>query len=1069
MVQKKITETSSKLPDVIDNRTILLKNVVKDLLKKSENAKIATGYFFLSGFDLVKDDVQRVKKIQIIMGRETDIPTKKELVKGYEERRLKEQIINGMIEDIKKVSENEEQIKKIKDLHDLIREGKIEVKIYTKEKFHSKAYIFELRDSVTDVGIIGSSNFTASGLTFNTELNSVHTQRAALELLNEWFEERWEEAEDFREDLIKIIEESEAYRKFVKEISHYVYVSPLDFFKMIIKIFSKQYLLEKDNILLPFQELDYKLAKDIINKFGGVIIANSVGLGKSYIASRLLQDYHKEKKRILLIIPPNLREQWEGYLKVFNVKVSKRDILSMYEVSQKDFPEEKYHNYDVILVDESHNFRNDNSNRWKNFMKKIKNNKAIYILLTATPINNSLNDLKTQIDMFKDENKFRNEELFRFYNSLKKYIKKEDERLKDDIKQLRRKLIVRTTRRDLKRLYKEIVIPGKGKAKLKEPILKPQFYTLKGDIYEQIFDKIVNFLSSLELPHLKILNPDAGKYLVGLYKILLYKRLESSIYAFYRSIIHLENKEKSFENLLKKLPLNKIREMEREELNKTLRKPDEAQQFLFDYVETEEKFKEKESKKLYLKDIKNDLKKISEFKRLVEKLKLNHNKFTDDKIIILKRLIEKHKDKKILLFTQFIDTADYLYENFKDISNNRFLIRKVTGDTKDKIAEVIKFSPSSQEKFIERSKEVKPPFTKFLISTDALSEGVNLQEADYVINYDLPWNPVRLIQRIGRAHRIGSNKDIFVVNFIPDKNIDKEMKLVKTLKTKINNIIEIIGAEYSILTIEELEKIRKKEVEDMKLLAEKRQYMRKLKLDKLEQEEERSKLSGFDRYLINIIETHGITKKDLAKVNIPNKVIYTILNNNIKGNLFIYSIDDGETVQTKHIFQERDGKFKEEFIPKVVSFISYRKQLTDNEILQVDNFKHNKLKEIEFERKKQQHIVFDERTENLRRKIVRELQNYVYNKRLIGKDEDFKNNLKERISSLEKRNIPEVYYKEIHEFYLNWIKNKQFLKAKSKFLQELDSILSILEKASKEIIQIKDIKAELKGFIVYGR
>ena len=314
-----------------------------------------------------------------------------------------------------------------------------------------------------------------------------------------------------------------------------------------------------------------------------------------------------------------------------------------------------------------------------------------------------------------------------------------------------------------------------------------------------------------------------------------------------------------------------------------------------------------------------------------------------------------------------------------------------------------------------------------------------------------------------------SNKDIFVVNFIPDKNIDKEMKLVETLKSKIDDIIEIIGAEYSILTIEELEKIRKKEVEDMKLLAEKRQYMRKLELDKLEQEEERSKLSGFDRYLINIIETHGITKEDLAKVNIPNKVIYTILNNNIKGNLFIYSIDDGETVQTKHIFQERDGKFKEEFIPKVVSFTSHRRHLTDNEILQVDNFKHNKLKEIEFERKKQQHIAFDERTENLRRKIVRELQNYVYNKRLIGKDEDFKNNLKERISSLEKRNIPEVYYKEIHEFYLNWIKNKQFLKAKSKFLQELDSILSILEKASKEIIQIKDIKAELKGFIVYGR
>ncbi len=1068
MAQKKITETSSKIPDIIDNRTVLLKDEIKKLLKLSDNAKIATGYFFLSGFDLIKDDVQDVKKIRIIMGRETDIPTKEELVKGYKENSWREHIIRGMIEDIKKISENEEQIKKIKDLHNLIREGKVEVKIYTRERFHSKAYLFKLRDSVTDVGIIGSSNFTASGLTFNTELNSVHTQRAGLELLNKWFEERWTEAEDFREELLKIIEGSEGYRKFVKETSPYLYVPPLDFFKMIIKIFGKQYLLEKDNILLPFQELDYKLAKDIINKFGGVIIANSVGLGKSYIASRLLRDYYKEKNRILLIIPPNLREQWEGYLRVFNVRLSKKDVLSMYEVSQKDFSEEKYRDYDVILIDESHNFRNDNSNRWKNFMKRIKNNKAIYILLTATPINNSLNDLRTQIDMFRDENKFRNEELFKFYNSLKEYIKKEDDRLKDDIKQLRRKLVVKTTRRDLKRLYKEIVIPGKGKAKLKEPILKLQFYTLKGDVYKQIFDKIVNFLSSLELPHLKILNPDAGKYLVGLYKILLYKRLESSVYAFYQSIIHLENKEKSFEMLLKKFPLNKIREMERDELNKTLIKPDEARQFLFDYVETEEKFREKESKDEYIKDIKNDLEKILEFKLLVEKLKIDHTKFQDNKVEALKQLVEKYKDKKILLFTQFIDTANYLYENFKDISTNKFLIRKVTGDTKDKIAEVIRFSPTSQEEFIERTRKIKAPFTKFLISTDTLSEGVNLQEADYVINYDLPWNPVRLIQRVGRAHRIGSNKDIFAVNFIPDKNIDKEMKLVETLKSKIDNIIEIIGAEYSILTIEELEKIRKREVEDMKLLVEKRQFMRKLELDKLEQEEERSKLSELDKYLIDVIEAHGITKEHLIETKVPTKVIYTILDHANTGNLFIYSIDDGETVQTRYTFQEIEDKFREEYIPKVISFTSHRQHTTDNEILQVDNFDKGVLRKIEAQRKSLQHVVFDERTENLRKKIVRKLQNYVYNKS-IGKNKGFKQKLKKRIPTLERRNIPEVYYKELHEFYLNWIKDKQFLKTKSKFLQELDSILNNLEKASKEIIQVKDIKASLKGFVIYGK
>jgi len=554
--------------------------------------------------------------------------------------------------------------------------------------------------------------------------------------------------------------------------------------------------------------------------------------------------------------------------------------------------------------------------------------------------------------------------------------------------------------------------------------------------------------------------------------ILLYKRLESSIYAFYQSINHLEKKEKSFEMLLKKFPLDKIREMEKDELNKRLVKPEEAQQFLFDYVEGEEGFKEKESKERYLEDIKNDLEKIAEFKAVVEKLKISYKKFKDDKIEVLRQLIEKRRDKKILLFTQFVDTADYLYENFKEISTDRFLIRRVTGDTKDKIAEVIRFSPSSQEEFIERAKtgEIKPPFTKFLISTDTLSEGVNLQEADYVINYDLPWNPVRLIQRVGRAHRIGSNKDIFVLNFIPDKNIDKEMKLVETLKSKIDNIIEIIGAEYSILTIEELEKIRKKEVEDTKLLVEKREFMRKLELDKLEEEEERSKLDALDKYLIEVAERHGITKEDLEGTAVPAKVVYTILDSTDRGNLFIYGINAGEEVHPGFVFQEYDGNFREDFIPDADSFTSRRQHLFDDEILKADNFEKGVLKQKENQMKSSRHLVFDERTENLRKKIVRELQNYVYSRKLITKEGDFKEKLKERIPVLEKRNIPEVYYKEIHEFYLKWIKGKQFLNAKTEleFLREFDSILATLEKASKEIVRVKDIQASLKGFVVYG-
>jgi len=1060
---------NSTIPEIIDNRRILLKDVVKELLKKTENAKIASGYFFLSGFNLVKEDFSNIKKFQLLMGRETDLETAKELTRGHKKKEInfKESVIVEMTQSIEELADDNQK-KKISDLYDLINEGIVEVKIYTKERFHSKAYIFELNDSLVNVGIVGSSNFTASGLSHNTELNSTLFQPSALNELNKWFDELWEEADNFQEDLLRIIEGSHSINKYRSKKTDFVYLHPDEFIKTIIKILNKEYLLEKDNILLPFQELDFKLAKDIISNYGGVIIANSVGLGKSYIASKLLFDYYINGKSILLIIPPNLREQWIGYLGIFGITLADKDILSMYEISQEDFSEDHYKNYDVVLIDESHNFRNKDSNRWKNFMKRIKNNKAAYILLTATPINNSLKDLQSQIDLFMLENKFRNDDLFKLYNSLVNYIKKEDESLKKDIKQLREKLIVRTTRRDLKHLYKEISIPGKGKVELIEPQLaeKKGKYRFTGEIYEQIFDEIITFLDSLELPHLKILNPDAGKFLIGLYKILLYKRFESSIYAFYKSILHLESKEKNLEQLLKKYSFKEIRQLENKELMKSLRSPDEAQQILFQYLELG-KQKKKDEKDIYLADIKNDLEKIDHLKGLIEKLKKDQMKFDDDKIEVLRGLIDEFKDKKILLFTQYVDTANYLFDNFKSLNTKDFTIRKVTGKTKDKITEIIRFSPTSQDHSITEKYNVKAPYTDFLISTDTLSEGVNLQEADYIINYDLPWNPVRLIQRVGRANRIGSNKKVTVVNFIPDKKIDKEMNLISILKGKIDNIIEIIGSEYSILTLDELEKIRKKEVQEMKLLIDKRGMIRKLEFDKLEEEEARSKLSDLDRFILQLISTQEITKDEIKGISLPKKIVYTTHQIETEGYLFLYSLDDGETSQIKFTYKSND-EYTEDYVPTISALNSTTEELSTSNMVNIKEFISSKLVDIEAKRKVQQHLVFDQRTDNVKKKIVRELQNFVYNQQLIAEDTEFKEKLKKSISYLEGINVPKVYYKEIHQFFLSWIKDKQYLKSREEFFVCFEQDLDVLKKSSDEKIQSQDIKTQIKGFIVYG-
>jgi len=198
--------------------------------------------------------------------------------------------------------------------------------------------------------------------------------------------------------------------------------------------------------------------------------------------------------------------------------------------------------------------------------------------------------------------------------------------------------------------------------------------------------------------------------------------------------------------------------------------------------------------RVYKRYIEEDIKDISDFKKLVEGLMIEGDEFIDPKLDTLKEFIIKHRDKKILLFSQFKDTVNYLDRCLKDIIKDESKV-SITGSTENKIERLGRFKAEDS--------------MRLLLSTDTLSEGVNIPEADIVINYDLPWNPVRLIQRIGRVDRLSNEKDIWIKNFIPEKKFDIEIELVKTLKEKIEDIIEFVGGEYPILTVDEMGQILK--------------------------------------------------------------------------------------------------------------------------------------------------------------------------------------------------------------------------------------------------------------------
>jgi len=939
--------------------------VLKDQLKKSKEAKFAIGYFFLNGFSLLKEDFPEsfssLPFLKIVMGNETTYPTKEELVAGYNLRELFKQ---RMIEDLQRQKLTEEQIRQLKALRDFIANNIIDVKLFDKSRLHAKLYLFltkpEEKYGSPGLAVVGSSNFTAEGLTQNKELNVLLTSREEVLYLNQWFDELWNEAVEFREDLLKVIDISgvlpgSSYPKIGK------LVDPQTLFKYLVyKWFEGRVLnLLKKDILMGFQLVGVVNAANISNFYNGVILADSVGLGKSFMASAVIEEFLNGKHpnwlpngkipSVMLILPPSIISQWEellitsGYFLKNNVKKLVRDFDNhkVYEIYSSD--SEKYlgkitflslgifqslkeaelkkiaEEYDLFVIDEAHKYRNKNTNRWRNVRKLQKKGDGFpnkFLLLTATPLNNSINDIFNLIRLFVDDTfaPFRIKgvpitELMKRYKDLKKeLLKRDDDKIKKDLKkiatEIKQKILdeimVLRTRKYIMEQFKDIKIDGKPLV-FKDP--KPyslDYYPFYTKDYKSLIKTINNSINRILFEYTKLYGTrfvifeeetideeEPMKKLIDvadLFKLLLGKRLESGIYSFETTLKRIYEKEKIFyeifkvqmdkilkeedlRNLLKEAIEKAKIEKELEEIREEYNVEEENEETWFDRVvkillEYAETMKEEgkqysdiELLKLGLKkavdNLENDLRIIDEIFAELDKLKEKESgeyktlgkipkKFedivdlpiytylNDPKLESLKQLIgnpsfksQELKDipslnrKKIIIFTQYRDTAYYLYHNLlewikketdihtwlKD-EHDRTKIALVTGDTETstKINYIKRFAPQANNGFeeVNRFGEIE-----ILISTDALSEGVNLQDADAVINYDLPWNPMIIVQRVGRVNRIGNEKDVCVINYIPSDEIEVIVGVLRKLKEKIQDITLIIGKDVKILSPKE--------------------------------------------------------------------------------------------------------------------------------------------------------------------------------------------------------------------------------------------------------------------------
>ncbi len=575
--------------------------------------------------------------------------------------------------------------------------------------------------------------------------------------------------------------------------------------------------------LAAHQRRAYERACAIVDRYGGVIIADAVGLGKTYIGLRLLARALQAGQRALVIVPAALKGQWKRALAYLTpdprdldgqdtarAEVDNLDfwvnetltgdftLLSMEALGRPSFDPSLFDGADFVLVDEAHNFRNPSTRRHKRLAGLVRH--ASVVLMTATPINNSILDLQHILALFAAPSAFRHLGV----NDYRVAFRRGDGAL-EEIRTIITACVLRRTRRFLRAHYGAIKVhdPLTGEPRdLRFPRRRPPQsvrYDLAGS-YGELFTALESWMDGLRLPSLDPSSSDVFKETSAprdLLKIILLKRLESSTEAFRSSLFQ---QLAWCQTALRALDAGRI--LSRPEYRSIFRGPadDPGSQLAFFELMLPPPPTAVGSDRLraFRSDLEQDLVTLSGLHRT---LAANVGRRSDCKFEALLRLLDGPlAGRKILIFTEFRDTARYLH---RQLGSRPHLARI------DSAQALLGREPASRreviERFAPRSNGLPEPRNiervDTLIATDVLSEGLNLQDASVVISYDLPWNPVRLMQRVGRIDRLGATADtIELYHFLPAGELERLLRLMERLQDKVSTIQATLGLDQPILS-----------------------------------------------------------------------------------------------------------------------------------------------------------------------------------------------------------------------------------------------------------------------------
>ncbi len=818
------------------------------------------GYFRSSGYFALQPYLKDIKSIKILVGINVDQMFADAQRKGIlyfgDEDKTKEEFLKWFIQDIKEAKYSEEVEKGVLQFVNDLIEGRIEVRAHNSKAIHAKFYLFlpEHHTEHSDGWVImGSSNLTEAGLGIkkspNYEMNIALKDFDDVEFTKKEFAELWKQSTPILPADIQAFKQKTHIGQTFTPYELYI--------KFLIEYFGKNIDYDPDTVGdLPktYKKLSYQI--DAVNQgfqmlieHNGFFLADVVGLGKTVVAAMIAKRFlianGSLNTKILVVYPPALEKNWKNTFRLFGIDRHTKFITNgrlEKIVKGEDLNYWAKEDYDLVLVDEAHRYRNHTSQAFgmlqrickaeRNGEGLVQGKKKKVILISATPLNNRPQDLYYQLLLFQDARRstLQVTNLQSFFGPIiREYreIMQEDnpniKRIRELYSIIREKIIsqitVRRTRRDLKNYPKyldDLKAQGIEFPDLAAP--KAKLYTMDAKLGKLFYHTVFYLTDDDKINYnryqaIRFLKPElreqyydqailVSKSLAGIMKTMMIKRLESSFTAFKISLNNLTNATRRMIEMFDKNKVLIAPDLRVNDLMENGSSIEDIETMIMQMntenprnnVFTTEDFDSK-----FIDGLRKDFVLLQEL--IKEWGKVEQDPKLDSFLKVLKDELLNTRDNpsgKLVIFTESTDTADYLTKAIE--ANLKTEILNVSSDNRSKMFETI------QENFdANYDTEKQKNNFNIIVTTDVLAEGVNLHRANVVVNYDTPWNATRLMQRIGRVNRIGSTADVIHnFNFYPSQQGDEEIKLYSNALIKLQAHHTAFGEDAQIFTHEEM-------------------------------------------------------------------------------------------------------------------------------------------------------------------------------------------------------------------------------------------------------------------------